>query len=202
MKQSLFACGIFGALLLACGCGKEKAEVPTWLKGDGKNGKDVAKNSPEALKRDLEGKIKKLDNKIAALQKDMGKLKERQKDLATKLNKDHGIHSMEDARRPKYKDNEDVQQLMKYLLKNQDEQVKDQELLKQYRRLHVDATETKDALERQIDRAKAGITEKELEDLTVTIRKIDERLSDAEAARKDDVTKDDQDLDKILKGKD
>ena len=51
MKRIALACGLFGALLVACGCGKDKAEVPSWFKGEKKDGGPVAtKNTPRAAR--------------------------------------------------------------------------------------------------------------------------------------------------------
>ncbi len=86
------------------------------------------------------------------------------------------------------------------LVKNQQELAKYEQMHKQYSLTLLDGKEALDSLDRQLKLARAGITEKELEDLAVMIKKIDERLSNAEPGNVADPIKGETDLDKILKG--
>jgi hypothetical protein len=201
MKRLLPACGLFVALLLACGCGSSKPEVPSWFKGDGSKGNPAAKNAPEQLQRDLSNKIKQLEKKMAALDEAIASVtKSRDKHL--RILKNAKVKVMADFNESPFKDDKDLLRERDLFLKNHDELRKYEKMRKQYNLALLDGKEALDSLDRQLKLARAGITEKELEDLAVTIQKIDEKLTDTEPGAGADALKGDHDLDSILKGND
>ncbi len=200
MKRLFLACGLFGVLLLASGCAKEKPEVPSWFKGEGKkDDKAVGKNSPEQLKRDLDGKIRQLEKKMTALDEAIAKATASKKDYVVRLN-NAGVHSEDDLKKPEFKDDEELQRLKNLVLKKRAEIDKLQQIHKQYRLTLLDGKDALESLDQQLKLKQAGIGEKDLEELTVKIRIIDERLNaSTDVGNLPDMGKA-GDLDKILKG--
>ena len=200
MKRLPLACGLFGALLLVCGCSKSKPEVPSWFKDGQKNGNAVVgKNSPEQLQSDLRAKIAQLERKMSALEEAIASVDKSKNDIKARLVK-RGIRSSEDLKKPEHRDDEEIQRMVSALLKKRQEETKYEGIRKQYSVALWDGKEALESLDRQLKLARAGITDKELEDLTVTIRMIDERLNATEPGNAADLIKGDHELDKVLKG--
>ncbi len=199
MKRLSLACGLFGAILLACGCGQSKPAVPSWFKGDGKkDGVAAAKNTPKGLQSDLRSKIVQLEKKMAALEEAIASVKRSKEDIHSRLVK-RGIRSSEDLKKPENKDDDEIQRMVNALLRKKQEETKYEAIRKQYSVALWDGKEALESLDRQLKLAQAGISDKELEDLAVTIKKIDERLDAAEPGNAADLLKGDNELDKILK---
>jgi hypothetical protein len=205
MKRFYSACGLFGALLLVSGCGSSKPEVPSWFKGDSKKEKGgdpvVAKNSPEQLQRDLQTKIRQLEKKQTALEEAITSVDKSKREIVTRLH-NRGVKSLEDLNNAPNKNDEDIQRWKTALLKNRQEYAKYMQMQKEYNIALFDGKDALERLGRQLTLAKAGISEKELEDLALTIRKIDridDRLNGTDATNPVELIKGDSVLEKELK---
>ena len=186
MKRLFCACGLFGALLLATGCGQSKPAKPSWVLGDGNKGNPVAKNSPEQLQRDLASKIKGLEKKMAALEEAIASVERSKHEIVAELHA-KGVRSLEDLGKDQFKDDEKVKRLKDALVRNRRENAKYQQMRVEYSAALFDGNLARESLERQLKLAKAGITEKELEDLALTIRRIDRIEERGKAAEENPV---------------
>jgi hypothetical protein len=168
---------VFGIVLLACGCGSSKPEVPSWFRGDGKKGGNVVvKNQPNQLHADLKRKMQQLESKQAALEKVIASVNKSKADIVERLHK-RGIDSAEDLSKAPFKDDDEVQRLKTALIHNRQEYARYQRIKKEYDGAMLDAKLALEQLDRQLQLAQAGITDKELEDLNVALKKLDERLN-------------------------
>jgi hypothetical protein len=162
MKRLLPACGLFGVLLLVCGCGKDKPEVPSWFKGDSKkDGAAVAKNSPQQLQADLRKKIGQLEKKMTALEEAIASVEKSKKDIKKRLS-ERGVRDSNDLNKPENKDDEELQRLVASLVKKSHEQTRYEQMRKQYNVALFDGKEALESLDRQLKLAQAGISYKEL----------------------------------------
>jgi len=109
-----------------------------------------------------------------------------------------GVRSLASLKEPAYKDDEEVQRMYRSLQKKIEEHKKYTQMRKEYGIALFDGKDALESLDRQLKLAKAGFSEKEMEDFAVTLRKIDERLNATDVSAPVDV-KDDQDIANILK---
>jgi len=203
MKRFTLASGLFGALLLACGCGSSKQpEVPSWFKDGGKkDGKEVVgKNTPESLQRELKAKIEQLTKKQKALDEAIASTKNSRLKIVKQLKADpFKVKEAKDLEKEEFKDNPDFQRLKTALQKNLQEQKKYEQMKKEYASAQFEGEEALDRLDRALRLAKAGISDKEMEELAVTIAKIDNRLKATDPNETVELIKGSTELDKALK---
>ena len=136
---------------------------------------------------------------MSALDEAIASVTRSKREIATTF-KSRGIRELADCDKPPFKDDDEVQRMKTSLLRKIQETSKYEQMKKQYKVALFDGREALDSLDRQLKLAEAGISDKELEDLAVTIKKIDERLNAADAGGPGELIKGDHDLDKILRG--
>jgi outer membrane murein-binding lipoprotein Lpp len=201
MKRPLTLSALLAGLLTLSGCGSSKPEVPSWFKSNGGNAKKTTpttKMSSDAALTDLSGKVKQLSRKITALNTAIESVQKEKKVTVAKL-RQRGVTSSESLKNPDIRDDRTVKFLLEALERDSAEEAKYRQLRDEFEILQLEAQVTQVRLERHVKLAKEGISEKDLEDLEVALRKIDARLKDDKPTNPVDVLKAPAILDKELK---
>ena len=194
MTRIFSACGLFGALLLVCGCGSSKPEVPSWFKGDSKKDASpaVAKNSPNQQKTELEQRVKKVETQLRVFEKVLKDLNDEKSETVQKL-RQLGVKSVADIK----EDNRRGQDLYKRLKRI----IADIDSTKRKAEEYEVALDNGQAVlrdfKRKLELQQAGISDEEIDKVVVTITKMDERLKATavpEALSEHKVEKDANDL--------
>jgi hypothetical protein len=202
MKRPLLLTGFFAALLGACGCGSSKPEVPSWFKSgnSAKNGKSTTKPTSDTALNELSAKVKQLNRKITALNTAIDGVQKSKKARIAQL-KQKGVSSSEDLKKPTIQNDRSVKSLLENLERDHAEETKYKALREEFEGLKLDGELTLERLDRQVKLAKEGISDKDLEDLEIAVRKIDARLKDDSPTNPVSDLKADAILDKELKEK-
>jgi hypothetical protein len=177
MKRHLLVAGLVIGLIGACGCGSSKPEVPSWFKSSsgGKDKDKPGKPTADAGLTDLKTKMAKLQKKIDALDGVIKDVDKRKIEIVESLRKE-GVTSSADLKKAEFKDNEVVTRLVKKLVDNGNQRAKYEQMRKEFRSLHEDGKDALTQLEQQQKLRDAGLNDKELDDLNIAIKKIEEKL--------------------------
>jgi len=182
MKRHLFLSGLLAALLGVCGSGSSKPEVPSWFKGNNskaKESKPASKATMQTALNDLSSRATLLDSKMKALDKALEDVRTQKKAHIAQL-RQKGVKSSQDLKIPEIRDDKQVAKLVDKLEKDHAEEAKYVQLKADYEDLHDKATDTLARLKRKVALEQAGISDKELDDIDVFLRKADARLNNNE----------------------
>jgi hypothetical protein len=191
MKRLNAACGLFGALLFACGCGSSKPEVPSWFKGSGGPRPDIPKQpavKADSQQRELEVRVEKVKTQIKAFDKVVKDLEDEKKETVSKL-RSLGIRSADDIK----EDNRRAQNLYKRLKQVIGEIEATRQKADDYQIALDHGQAVLRDFKRKLELQKAGVSEEEIDKVVATIIKIDERLKASgkpEAVNENKVEKD------------
>jgi hypothetical protein len=166
------------AFLSACGCGPEGSTAPR------EQGRESAPETPEAKpanarlrqRDELRAKLAQAEKVQVALDRAIASVEKDRHEIVANLQR-RGVQAREDLDRPELKDDTDIGRLKAALLNNRQEFGRYWQQREDYDRLLVEGRLALRRFDRELELAAAGLSEQEFTDLTVMVRKIDERLN-------------------------